>query len=209
MGDIERKINTLIGSLEGQLQDTSGRVEKLELLSKKLIPENELSNFLKEYKDFKQGGEEGGVRKEDQAEEDPEASMIKELEQQRINLVMDIQEQDYIRDKLLELINHNSDMVSSVKEYLENKPQMIKDDYAMINERLKHYIHDFVRPSVDGLKLNNMEMNKQLSNVESLLTEVSIKLEYNELVISSPEYRAKLNECIKILNELFKKMEMN
>lgn len=201
MGDIDKKVNALTGKLEDQLQDITTRVEKLELLSKKLIPDNELSQFLKEYKEVKNKPKETGENGIDDTELD--SAMIRYLEKQRIDLVMDIQGQDYIRDKLMELIGHNSDMVSSVKEYLENKPQMIKDDYTMINERINHYVQDFVKPTVGNLKVNNLEMKRQVSYIETIIHDLNKKLQENHLIMLSSDYETKINECIKRLNELF------
>lgn len=201
MGDIDKKVNALTGKLEYQLQDITTRVEKLELLSKKLIPDNELSQFLKEYKEVKNKPKETGENGIDDTELD--SAMIRYLEKQRIDLVMDIQGQDYIRDKLMELIGHNSDMVSSVKEYLENKPQMIKDDYTMINERINHYVQDFVKPTVGNLKVNNLEMKRQVSYIETIIHDLNKKLQENHLIMLSSDYETKINECIKRLNELF------
>ena len=46
-------------------------------------------------------------------------SIIRKLEEERLSLIMDIQREDFVSSKLIELIDQNQEIIESVKEYLE------------------------------------------------------------------------------------------
>ncbi|EGV66273.1 hypothetical protein PSN45_003198 [Yamadazyma tenuis] len=196
-GDIGSKLGDLISNLATQLSDTTTQVETLERLSKKLVPENELPGFLREVRTIN-----GNGNSQSQTSVDAETQMIRNLEVQRSQLVMDIQKQEYIRQKISELVNHNSEMVYSVKEYMENKPKITKDDYTAINNRVVHYVDDFLKSNILSLHINNVEMKKNLQSVELLMEQLRKQIEQNYEILSSTEYQENLNQIIQKLNQI-------
>ena len=53
-------------------------------------------------------------------------SIIRKLEEERLSLIMDIQREDFVSSKLIELIDQNQEIIESVKEYLEARNQYKK-----------------------------------------------------------------------------------
>lgn len=155
-GDTNQKLNNIINELNNQVQTSSSRIKNLSQLTEGLVPKDE-------YEDLLNGATDSVT----------DISLERRLENKRLNLIMNIQKQEYLKTKLTELINHNSEMMLSVKEYLENKPTMITDDYKQINERVAHF-NELTKSKIEGLEINNYEMAKNMKAIESLVDNIDI-----------------------------------
>lgn len=172
--DINYKIYKLVQSINHKLTNTGEMISFLEQETEKLAPKDELSEFLDTYQNS-------------EIQPNDLEIIIHNLETQRIQLVMDIQQQDYIRDKLQQLINHNAEMVLSVKEYLENRPELLKEDYGVLNTRYKSYVSQ-AKKQIAKLQFNNYEMKKSLNLILDKLSVIELK--------DIPQ----INELINVLN---------
>ena len=57
-------------------------------------------------------------------------SIIRKLEEERLSLIMDIQREDFVSSKLIELIDQNQEIIESVKEYLEARESIQEEEAA-------------------------------------------------------------------------------
>lgn len=177
LDDTSQKLNNIINELNNQVQSSSNRIKSLSELTENLAPKEDYQELLKEVI-------------EDSTQD---VSLERRLENQRLKLIMDIQKQEYLKTKLVDLINHNSEMMLSVKEYLENKPTMIADDYKQINERLSHF-DELTKPKIESLEYNNYEMARSMKSIEKMLENIDMK-NLDE---------GKVKDVVQKLNDFFK-----
>lgn len=172
--DINNKIYGLVESILGKLIECGEVIDKLSTSSKNLVPATESSKFIQDFESWRKDFDQRSGPNADFDEGEIVNKMIDRLESQRIELVVSIQQEDFLRDKLLELINHNSEMILSVKEYLENKSNLIKEDYFTINERLKVYLNR-IKLNLVNLEFNNYEMNKNMKKIQQLIRDIEMR----------------------------------
>lgn len=207
-GDTASRINGIVEDVMVQVQEMGGKVDELERWVVRMGGENtggggstagdsaslaiSAGDGATTTTSGSATGTNGGT-----AGTDANAVMVRDLQNQRIQLVMDIQQQEYTKLKLKELVSHNSEMVSSVKEYLENKHSLVKQDYALVNSKIHHYVKDFVSPNVEALNANNVYMMKSLKLVEKAMVQLE-----QLLSLGDGKYQEKVDEVIKRLNSV-------
>lgn len=172
--DINNKVYALVERILGKLIECGEVIDKLSTSSKNLVPAVDAAGFVREFEEWRKELHSAEKSSKEYDEQELISKMINRLESQRIDLVVSIQQEDFLKDKLLELINHNSEMILSVKEYLENKSTLIKEDYNIINERLKVYLNR-IKLNLVNLQFNNYEMNKNMKRIEQLIQNIEVK----------------------------------
>lgn len=185
-------ISDLIQSLNSQIGTSSNHIATLEGLTKKLIP-----NETKEV----EVPEKQNVKRKLSLEEEEEY-IIRVLEQQRLERVMDLQNHEYLNEKLMELIDLNEDIMQSVKEYLERKGTTRNDERKFAESRIKHFTDDLVEPTVGVLESNLLQLNDGIEEVEQMLNGFVEYLQNNDLKMS-PEYQVQVNALIQVINTAF------
>lgn len=185
-------ISDLIQSVNSQIGTSSNHIATLEGLTKKLIP-----NETKEVEVPKKQK----VKREWSLEEEEEY-IIRVLEQQRLERVMDLQNHEYLNEKLMELIDLNEDIMQSVKEYLERKETTRNDERKFAESRIKHFTDNLVEPTVGVLESNLLQLNDGIEKVEQMLNGSVEYLQNNELKMS-PEYQEQVNALIQVINRAF------
>ncbi|CUM52999.1 unnamed protein product [Debaryomyces tyrocola] len=185
-------ISDLIQSLNSQIGTSSNHIATLEGLTKKLIP-----NETKEV----EVPEKQNVKRKLSLEEEEEY-IIRVLEQQRLERVMDLQNHEYLNEKLMELIDLNEDIMQSVKEYLERKGTTRNDERKFAESRIKHFTDDLVEPTVGVLESNLLQLNDGIEEVEQMLNGFVEYLQNNDLKMS-PEYQEQVNALIQVINTAF------
>lgn len=185
-------ISDLIQSVNSQIGTSSNHIATLEGLTKKLIP-----NETKEVEVPKKQK----VKRELSLEEEEEY-IIRVLEQQRLERVMDLQNHEYLNEKLMELIDLNEDIMQSVKEYLERKETTRNDERKFAESRIKHFTDNLVEPTVGVLESNLLQLNDGIEEVEQMLNGSVEYLQNSELKMS-PEYQEQVNALIQVINRAF------
>lgn len=196
-GDIVHRVESLVDNISSKLDGTFSSIQQLEEQLHNFVPEEKLQEFIDLSKQYEDNDHINNQR------HDEEQLLIQRLEAQRMNLVMDIQREDYIRNKLTELIEHNDEMISSVKDYLVNRQTIVNQDYQKVNDKVNHYLQEFIKPSLKNLNTNNRELNQSIHNVEIMINH--LLSEFNQKLLNSKEYNERVNEVIYKLNEVFKK----
>ena len=185
-------IGDLIQSLNSQIGTSSNHIATLEGLTKKLIPNEVKRPSVKEKQN----------EKRELSLEEEEEYIIRILEQQRLERVMDLQNHEYLNEKLMELIDLNEDIMQSVKEYLERKETTRNDERKFAEARIKHFTDNLVEPTVDVLESNILQLNTGIEEVEQTLNGFVEYLQNNDLKMS-PEYQEKVNALIQVINKAF------
>lgn len=185
-------ISDLIQSVNSQIGTSSNHIATLEGLTKKLIP-----NETKEVEVPKKQK----VKRELSLKEEEEY-IIRVLEHQRLERVMDLQNHEYLNEKLMELIDLNEDIMQSVKEYLERKETTRNDERKFAESRIKHFTDNLVEPTVGVLESNLFQLNDSIEEVEQMLNESVEYLQNSELKMS-PKYQEQVNALIQVINRAF------
>ena len=168
-GDIVHRVESLVDNISSKLDGTFSSIRQVEEQLRNFVPEEKLQEFIDVSKKYEDNDDINNQR------HDGEQLLIQRLEAQRMNLVMDIQREDYIRNKLTELIEHNDEMISSVKDYLTNRQTIVNQDYQKVNDKVNHYLQEFIKPSLKNLNINNRELNQSIHNVEIMINTLSPK----------------------------------
>lgn len=185
-------ISDLIQSVNSQIGTSSNHIATLEGLTKKLIP-----NETKEVEVPKKQK----VKRELSLKEEEEY-IIRVLEHQRLERVMDLQNHEYLNEKLMELIDLNENIMQSVKEYLERKETTRNDERKFAESRIKHFTDNLVEPTVGVLESNLFQLNDSIEEVEQMLNESVEYLQNSELKMS-PKYQEQVNALIQVINRAF------
>lgn len=186
-------ITDIIQSVNTQIGNSSNHIETLEVLTNKLIP-----NEIKELDIPKKQ-----TIKQELSLEEEEEYIIRILEQQRLERVIDLQNHEYMNEKLMELIDLNEDIMQSVKEYLEIKDKTRNEERRFAESRIKHFTDKSIVPTVCVLESNILELNNGIEELEQLLNGFIEYLQNNDQNMS-PEYQEKVNALIQVINEAFK-----
>ena len=92
-------------------------------------------------------------------------SIIRKLEEERLSLIMDIQREDFVSSKLIELIDQNQEIIESVKEYLEARESIQEEEAAYTKKQLDIFVNDIVLPILAQLNENLTGLLARMKNV--------------------------------------------
>lgn len=185
-----RTITDLIHSVSSQINNSSNHIETLEGLTNKLVP-NEIREV---------GVQDKRQTKRELSVEEEEEYIIRILEQQRLERVIDLQNHEHMNEKLMELIDLNEDILQSVKEYLEIKEKTREDERKFADSRIKHFTDDMVEPTIEVLESNLLNLNNGIEQVEHTLSGFVEDLQNSDQKMS-PEYQEKVNALIQVINK--------
>lgn len=134
---------------------------------------------------------------------DEEATVVALLEHERLDLVMEIQKQDYFTDKICDLNDQNCDIVDSVREFYDNKEDTRRDYDAYSRLRLAHFTDDYVQLRLDLLELNVADMERQVHRLQGLFGHLEARVSEDASTITSDAFQADLSGVVTALNRLF------
>lgn len=191
-------LNYLIQSLGNQVNESSNQITSLQQSARGLVSSGDYESLIQKGPEVESGSNESDVNR---LEEDGES--IQDLEKERIQLVMDIQKQDFITEKLLELNEQNSGIVESFQEFVQHRNQMRKDDEANENDRLKYFNESVMDPKISLLDVNIKEMNHAVQKLELYYKSLSEEIAQENKKILSDDYQKNLKILISNLNAVF------
>lgn len=182
----------LIQSLGNQLNESNNQINTLKLAAQKLVSKEEYDqlSLIK-------------PRNLQEVEEDDEDIIIQELEKEKLGHMMDLQKQDFISDKLLELIEQNRGIVESVKEFFQHKQEIRSDDEAISDNRLEHFKSVMIQPNIDLINLSVADLQKKMGVLLVSFAQVQQAIDKDSGLLLSPDYQENVKELIDKLNNLF------
>lgn len=188
-----RHLPSLVSLLNDQITELDDRIVTLTASAKKLVSPETYEELSKEKPAL-------------EAQELDEESLIEELEKNRIQLVASLQQQDFIRGKLQEMIADSQLLVSTVVDQCEARKSETENEEAAFEERCAGY-----RSSIEDLTINDLKDNVENSSrvLDYLQTESLRKLQgisTAQGTLESEAYKKLLNETINVLNTTFEKL---
>lgn len=106
-------------------------------------------------------------------------SIIRKLEEERLSLIMDIQREDFVSSKLIELIDQNQEIIESVKEYLEARESIQEEEAAYTKKQLDIFVNDIVLPILAQLNENLTGLLARMKNVARKLLRIQLRAKEN------------------------------
>lgn len=176
----------LLNLLAGNYADESaGRLHSIFQTVQTIVPPGEFEQLLKEIpQDMPQ---------------DPETELIAELERNRVNLIMDIQNENAAKKKLIEMIGEYEELVNALTAYSTeflNRSNEDVDDVTQLNEQ---YATEALEVQV-ALDSNLLRCERALKQVEKNYTELLVDTQKSLEHASSVEQQENLLKLIKQLN---------
>ncbi|KAL6452950.1 hypothetical protein SBY92_000295 [Candida maltosa Xu316] len=83
---------------------------------------------------------------------------------------MSIQKQDFLSDRLIELISQNQEIIDSVKDYLLARESIRVEEEAYIKKDIETFVTHTIKPVRDQLILNQKELHSKITKLETKLT---------------------------------------
>ncbi|KAI5953504.1 hypothetical protein KGF54_002876 [Candida jiufengensis] len=128
-------ITTLVNQSNQKVNESGENLNKVNLTVQSLVPEDVYKRLI-----------------ETSTSEPPPPSKIQILEDQRLQLVMELQKQDFITQNLKELINQNQEILDTVKEFLQTQPNLKEEERIKAKLLLENYIRTSIEPTIKNLK---------------------------------------------------------
>ena len=190
-------ISTLVLSLSQNLNDSEEYITQLQTLSKDLVSKDQYEQLSKESGDDL-------IKSNSVANGDDEMAIIRKLEEERLSLIMDIQREDFISSKLIELIDQNHEIIESVKEYLEARESIKEEKAASFKRQLEILVSDVVLPISAQLDANMTELLARMKTVARKLVRIQLRAKENPSLLMSENYLKEFNELVKCFYSLCK-----
>lgn len=190
-------IGNLVESLTSQLTDSAEHISKLQRIALELVK-------LSDYDVLSNNQQEVTL---DEIETDQQ--IIQRLEDERLQLVMELQRQDYVSTKVVELMDQNRDIIDSVKDFLtaRDKDGRYADDEENADDsnlkRVELYINHIVKPTETQLRSNIDDLDSSINQVNDLITLFTTRSSEATAQLESPEYKEKVSTLVGSLNKVY------
>lgn len=185
-----RSLGSLSSLLDSQISETVSQIESITQSTKSLVPSTEYDELLKEQGKFTPPGLDENV-------------LITELYKARLELLMDVQKQEFMADKIQGMINESEELVRSIIEYYESAGESRKMELEASTKRFEHYKNDVLGSKTELLNSNASSLEesyqKAAKNAHEALT--AVRDGHDELL--SPKYKESLDDLIDALNISF------
>lgn len=185
-----RSLGSLSSLLDSQISETVSQIESITLSTKSLVPSTECDKLLKEQAKFTPSGIDEDV-------------LITELYKSRLELLMDVQKQEFIGDKIQGMINESEELVRSIIEYYESAEESRKMELEASRKRFEHYKIDVLGSKTELLKLNTSSLEESYQKAAENAHEALTAAREGHDKILSPKYKESLDELIDALNISF------
>ncbi|EER33778.1 predicted protein [Candida tropicalis MYA-3404] len=196
-------ISSLVSTLNQRVNESAESIFKLQEISNVIVPHNSTTD--KTTTDQPQDNCSSNNDNEDDDEEEDESSIIRKLEDERIALVMDIQKQDFVGEKLRELIDQNQEMLDSVKEYLQARESIqIEEDLYTKND-IEKFVHDIIQPTRIQLRENNQILHTKIERLAEKLMEIEQDIQREPTLLQSESYQKEVKYLVNAFKQLVKR----
>lgn len=191
-------ISSLVLTLNQRVNESAESISKLQEISNEIVPHDSKTN--KTTTDQLQNN-----HNIDNDHDDDESSMIRKLEEERIALVMDIQKQDFVGEKLMELIDQNQEMLESVKEYLQARESIqIEEDLYTKND-IEKFVHDIIQPTRVQLRENNQILHTKIERLAEKLMQIEQDIQREPTLLQSENYQKEVKYLVNAFKQLVKR----
>lgn len=191
--DVHENIHTLANILHSYVRETDGQIKSLQRTAQLLAHGQEVNDTTR-LKSMSLDQDEN---------ETDEETIIHELEKARLNLVMEIQEENFVFQKLKEMVTESEDLVGGVTRYYnsiqENKLRETQD----IQDNVKQFSDTIITNVRDKLRTNISTLQNSQSKLYANVREVLDSIERNGTEALSRESQQELSNVIDVLNENF------
>lgn len=196
-------ISSLVLTLNQRVNESAESIFKLQEISNVIVPHDSTTD--KTTTDQPQDNCSSNNDNEDDDEEEDESSIIRKLEEERIALVMDIQKQDFVGEKLRELIDQNQEMLESVKEYLQARESIqIEEDLYTKND-IEKFVHDIIQPTRIQLRENNQILHTKIERLAEKLMEIEQDIQREPTLLQSESYQKEVKYLVNAFKQLVKR----
>lgn len=196
-------ISSLVLTLNQRVNESAESIFKLQEISNVIVPHDSTTD--KTTTDQPQDNCSSNNDNEDDDEEEDESSIIRKLEDERIALVMDIQKQDFVGEKLRELIDQNQEMLESVKEYLQARESIqIEEDLYTKND-IEKFVHDIIQPTRIQLRENNQILHTKIERLAEKLMEIEQDIQREPTLLQSESYQKEVKYLVNAFKQLVKR----
>lgn len=184
--DVQTLLN-LAQALNQQVADADSRISEFQLLTRHLVSREQYEELCAD--------PDGTV--------DPpidEQHIIDELHKHRLQLAMDLQKQDFVTEKLTELIDQSKGIIDSVKEFFQQKETLRREDAALAQRRISHFEKNIIDPKVVTLDENVGEIESRMRSLESMFRDILASSEQANETLLSEEFQHRLDLVVASLN---------
>lgn len=183
-----RSFASLSKKLDVQITQTDAHIEALTTAAKRLVSEADYEALSKQVPT-------------QEAKPFTEADLIVELDKARVELLMDVQKQDYISEKLQEMITANDGIVRSVVDYYSDAEETRQWEEGANKARLDHYVDDIVGRRTTVLRENAAELEESYKKlaISAQRTLMAIQEGHEGLLSQQKE----LDEFVSVLNKAY------
>ncbi|KAK6455233.1 uncharacterized protein RJT20DRAFT_55683 [Scheffersomyces xylosifermentans] len=197
-----QSISSLLHSLTIQLTDSSDHITKLQKLATDLVSSEQYDSLSQP-----QPGSDDSKKITELTPEDEENLMIQLLEKERLSLVLEVQKHDFLGEKLVELVDQNEDIVETVKEYLQSKDAIRREEEDFAKRRFDNYMDNILQPTIDQLDSNLFDLYTGVHRIQESLKEFSSTTTKAEEKLLSKQYQDDLNSLVGSLNSILKRFK--
>lgn len=191
MHDEVAAISSLSQALTKQLTESSERIKQLQTAARSLVSPQDYDKLSQ------------GTQRIEFSGPTTDALLIHELEQQRLELVMDLQKQDYMADQLSELVSQNQHVLDSVRTFLTTEASRPTNFETIIQTKLALFENHIVKATKDNLEASISDAQASLRKAHSLVSAfVSEESECNK-TLASPEYKRDVDELVSSLRAIY------
>lgn len=181
-------LGSLSSFIESHVAETDTHIEALKQTAKALVPPDEYDELAKATTSDSDFGKD---------------ALLVELERLRLELLMEIQQQDYVTLKLKELISESEELVQSVTDYCVDLKTHRANDEQTAKNHLEYYADVVVGGTTKQLQANTHELEEAMSKVPALVRDTLRSIMESRSRLLSEEYRQQLSKAIATLNKSF------
>ncbi|RCK58152.1 hypothetical protein Cantr_06629 [Candida viswanathii] len=184
-------ISNLVLTLNQRVNDSAEYITKLQAITREIAPRKDSNDTAKAALPASHGS--------DEVEDE-----IRKLEQERIALVMDIQKQDFVSEKLIELIEQNQEMLESVKEYLQARESIRIEEEVYTKRDIEVFVTEIIRPTREQLRENSQNLHTRIGKLTEKLISIELGIQKEPALLQSEQYRKEVNLLVNAFKQLLK-----
>lgn len=141
-------------------------------------------------------------------DEDPESptvvnTLVADLESRKLDLVMAIQKQQYLGDKIDEIVGQNQDIVDTVREYFQLRDQITVEERDYAQRKLKYYQIVSIDPAIEYMDNANRQLHGSMTSVRKVVESATKKFTSNVTTMNG-DYNTQVLDLIKEMNNIFR-----
>ncbi|GEQ66394.1 hypothetical protein JCM33374_g57 [Metschnikowia sp. JCM 33374] len=201
--DLHDNLHTLASIVHSHVCETDAHIRSLQR-SARLLSHGQYVDDPTKLEHGKKTQYKEEARLEDKpGDEINEKMFIQELEKIRLNLVMDIQEENYVSQKLTEMVGECEELVGGVTTYYTSIQENKLRDTRALEDHVRIFNDSVVSSVKDTLRTNISRIQASQSSLYTNAREVLGTIEHDVAQSSSTGVQQDLSKAIDLLNLKF------